>query len=204
MRKIFTQTIILSFILSVTAVSAQSPDKISIFAEVLQRRNADNPSQLVTLVPQQRTIIAEEKQLRNGKTVVLLLPLVLENQSGQELTTTISHEWFGGLHPRTDLYAAVKKQGERKEYWDVQTVHLAGELGSAAGATILPNGEQKNLMIRLNWPGTGSVPVSKLINETEAGSYKIRFCLVYTSSGKSWYLETPETVIELKASSGRQ
>src|SRR5215470_6423692 len=153
----------------------QSANTKSVFSEIIERRKAEVESLSVRIAPEKTTIASEEKKLTNGKTQVLSIPVSLENWSSDEITSTISHEWYGGIHSPTDLYAAVRVLVEGKEIWEIQQVYLEGELGSSEGVTTLLPGGKKNLLVRLNWPGTGSVSVEPLIKETDVGEHMLKF-----------------------------
>jgi hypothetical protein len=182
----------------------QSANTKSVFSEIIERRKAKVKSLSVRIMPEKTTIASEEKKLKNGKTQVLSIPVALENWFSDEITSTISHEWYGGIHPPTDLYAAVRVLFEGKEIWNVQHVYLQGELGTSEGVTTLLPGGKKNLLIRLNWPGTGSVSVEPLIKATDVGEHMLKFFLLFISAGDICYVETPEIKIQVEsASSGK-
>ena len=76
------------------------------------------------------------KRLTNGQTDVLELPIRIENHSTKTITASISHEWFGGIWPLTNLGAAVKKMDEPTERWRANAVYVSGELGIETEPTI--------------------------------------------------------------------
>ena len=99
---------LMALALMASAAFGQTVDTKSVFTEVIERRKAKVQSLSIRILPEKTTIASEEKKLTNGKTQVLSIPVSLENWSSDEITSTISHEWYGGIHPPTDLYAAVK------------------------------------------------------------------------------------------------
>ncbi len=183
-------------------VLGQNVNTKSVFSRIIESRKAPVESSLVRIMPEKTTLSSIEKQLKNGKTQVLSIPIAIENWRSDEVKSNISHEWYGGIHPPTDLYAAVKTLDyEGKEIWIAQHVYVEGELGSSAGDTILLPGEMKKLLIRLNWPGTGSVSVEPLIKETDVGEHILKFLLIFKSGEKICYVESPEIKIRVKSAS---
>jgi hypothetical protein len=126
----------------------------------------------------------------------LVLAVKVTNNSPDAVRTTLAHEWHGGLWPPTGLYASVTAAGERKDSAFVP-VYLAGEESKAPEATTLTAGQATELRLRMDWPGTGSVPARRLIES--AGTYRVQVLLVFDVAGKKQYVTSPPTKVELPA-----
>src|SRR5262245_29949431 len=126
----------------------------------------------------------------------LVLPLKITNASAGEVKTTLAHEWHGGEWPLTALYASVAPE-KGKESKPFTPVYLAGEDRDAARAVTLAAGKAIDLVLRMDWPGTGSVIADPLIKAP--GRYAVRFILVFEASGKQQYVVSAPRVVELSA-----
>ena len=133
--------------------------------------------------------------LAGGKTQVLSVPVEIRNNSHESIQTELSHEWYGGIWPPTDLLFAVKDIN-RTNTWETAPAYQVGQKDSVDNKVTLKGGESIVLQVRLNWPGTGSVPMSPLIDASTAGKYSIKFLLFFKSGKTEKYTESP--VIELE------
>ena len=135
----------------------------------------------VRLVPLQTTIQPQPHHGKNGVVPTLILPVRLENYSAQTLKFRLSHEWYGGRWPPTDLFAYLPENGS------IAPVYLAGERGSSP-PTILAPGASTRLDLRMNWPGTGSVRGAPIMDDSATGDYQLRLLLMLGTSTKSRYI----------------
>jgi hypothetical protein len=110
----------------------------------------------------------------------------------------LAHEWYGGIPPPTDLCVAVQASGAKGIFWSVGPGYQVGEEGSAISLVVLKPGESKAFDIRLNWPGTGSVPTEPLINESRVGKYSIKLLLLFKINGSEEYIESQAADIEVQ------
>jgi hypothetical protein len=115
----------------------------------------------------------------------LALQLTIANESDRDISTTLSHEWHGGEWPTTGLYAAVTR-GTEEDSLRLQPVYLFGEDPQGEGATAIAAGKEKQVELRVDWPGTGSVKTEPLIQNP--GKYSVRFALVFKVAGKEQYV----------------
>ena len=168
------------------------------FSKLLQRRPAMSSSRDIKLIAEDTRAVVREMLLTNGKTKVLSLPVAIENDSPTAITTSLAHEWYGGLWPPTDLYVAVRKESERGPVWAEGPGYLVGEKGSADSPTKIEAGKKMPIEIRLNWPGTGSVTLlSPLIKDSEPGKYTIKLLLIFKAGESTEFVESPEIEIEV-------
>ena len=140
------------------------------------------------------------KQLTNGRTDVLELPIRIENRAKETITANIAHEWYGGIWPTTDLGASVKKLGDKSNRRWPSEVFLSGELGSEEPATVWKPGESHDFVLRMNWPGTGSCPARPLINADALGKYAVCISLVFKANHSTEYVISPPMEIEVRKS----
>jgi len=75
--------------------------------------------------------------------------------------------------------------------------YLVGEKDSADSRVVLKPRETKTFDIRLNWPGTGSIPAERLIDEGKPGKYSIKFLLFFRVNGVDEYVESQPTEIQV-------
>jgi len=120
--------------------------------------------------------VAEPRAL--GQQTILSFPVRIENRSDRTITAYIANEWYGGEWPPTDLYAAVKKSGDKTASWISHEVYVAGETGRVEGYVWKP-GEVRELSLRLNWPGTGSQHGGMLLSENTPGKYSLKVFLIF-------------------------
>lgn len=133
-----------------------------------------------------------------GLLPVLSLPIAITNTSKHEMRMTLAHEWYGGIWPSTDLYVAVQPSGAKEVFWSDAPGYQVGESGSADSPVRLKPGETKTFDIRLNWPGTGSVPTEPLIDESRPGEYSIKFLLFFKLADSEEYVESQVVNIEVQ------
>jgi RNA polymerase sigma factor (sigma-70 family) len=135
---------------------------------------------------------ASVKRTKDG----LLLPVTITNRSGQDVVTTLAHEWHGGEWPSTDLYASVTPAKAAAPV-PFHPVYLAGERSESPGRTTLPPGKSLDVELRLDWPGTGSVQAAPLLRATEPGTYRVRLLLVFEAKGVRQFVAGPAEDVEL-------
>jgi RNA polymerase sigma factor (sigma-70 family) len=127
----------------------------------------------------------------------LMLPVTITNQSSEAITVRLAHEWHGGEWPTTDLYASVTPDRAAKARSFV-SVYLMGENeGKATEKTVLPAGKSLTVELRLDWPGTGSVPTTPLMEPAAQGVYEVRLLLVFEANGMAQYVAGPARQVEL-------
>ena len=149
----------------------------------------------VRITATKKTIFPVVKKLTNGERDVLELPIRIENRSSQTITADLAHEWYGGEWPETDLGAAVKCSDDKSDNWRVCDVYRSGELGSKTKATVWKPGESHDFVLRMNWPGTGSVHGQPLIDANEPGKYTVQFSLVFkTGETRQYAVSSPITI----------
>lgn len=166
------------------------------FSKLLQRRPTMSSSRNIKLIVEDTRAVVREMLLTNGKTKVLSLPVAIENDSPTAITARLEHEWYGGLWPLTDLYVAVRKEGDSGVVWIERPGYLGGEIESADSLATIEPGERRSTEIRLNWPGTGSVPISSLIEDSEPGKYMIKLLLIFKAGESTEFVESHEIEIE--------
>ena len=74
---------------------------------------------------------------------ILVLPVTIINNSALVIRTSLSHEWYGGEWPPTNLYACVEPKDRsevRARPLELSPAYRAGERGSAQGETVLEPG----------------------------------------------------------------
>jgi hypothetical protein len=86
------------------------------FSELLRWRPAASSNLNIKLTVEDTHAVVREMLLTNGKTKVLSLPVAIENDSPTAITTSLAHEWYGGIWPPTDLYVAVRKESLEDRY----------------------------------------------------------------------------------------
>ena len=126
----------------------------------------------------------------------VLLKVSLANESKEEIKTTLTHEWHGGIWPSTDLYASVTSEKEKKAR-PFHPAYLVGEDQNAPRAITLAPGKTLDIFLRMDWPGTGSVPTEPLVGAP--GKYAVKLLLVFEVEGKKQYAATSSETLELPA-----
>jgi hypothetical protein len=125
----------------------------------------------------------------------LSLPMHLVSKTPKTFKVTMAHEWHGGEHAPTDLYASVTPVDKEKPE-PFRPVYLFGEQeGKATEPLTLVGGTSLMIDLRMDWPGTGSVPATPLM--TTAGTYKVRMLMVIDVNGSRQYVVGPETTVTL-------
>lgn len=126
----------------------------------------------------------------------LALKLKITNASREEFKTTLAQEWHGGEWPLTALYATVTGAADNGTQPFVP-VYLIGENSEAARSITLAAGKAKEVELRMDWHGTGSVKGVPLIRVP--GEYLVRFALVFEVSGTEQYVVTLPQSVKLPA-----
>ena len=148
----------------------------------------------VRLVPLQTTIKPQLARGANGPYHTLILPIQLENHSDETIKAGLSHEWYGGIPPLTDLYAFLPT-GKNRAF---APVYLVGETGAAEPAILKP-GASKRLDLRMNWPGTGSCPALPIMDADHNGDYSLRFVLMLGDAKNRSYVLGQKMKIRVEA-----
>jgi hypothetical protein len=136
-------------------------------------------------------------ELSAGTTVTrdkrgLILPLKVTNASTEAIKLTLTHEWHGGKWPSTSLFAGVST-GPKGPF---APVYLAGEDPDAPSEVALAAGKSSAVELRMDWPGTGSVIATPLIQRP--GKYKIWFAAVFEVNGKREHVTSQPIEVEYK------
>jgi hypothetical protein len=164
------------------------------FAETTAGMRASADESAVTVTPKPNELSLRTVKSVNGAILMLSVPVEIKNVSQQPVTMRLNHEWYGGIPPSTDLIAAVLVKGPERATWIMAPGYQAGNHGTI-DKTVLPPGQTKRIDVRLNWPGTGSSPAERLIDETVSGTYPIRFLLFFESAGSRRFVESREVVL---------
>jgi hypothetical protein len=125
----------------------------------------------------------------------LVLSLKITNSSARQIVAHLAHEWHGGEWLSTALYASVTSSDDKKSKPFVP-VYLAGEDQRAARRINMATGKSMDVKLRMDWPGTGSVPATPLIGKP--GKYTVRYALVFEVDGKRQYVLSAPVVVEHK------
>ncbi len=161
------------------------------FSDFLTAKRARGRSYDIKITPKVTKIRARDLNLMSGRTAVLSIPIEITNSSPDEISTNISHEWFGGIEPATDLFVAALYDNTDGKFWAEARGYQVGERG-AVGRTVLQPRETKTFDVRLNWPGTGSCPATPLLDASQAGRYSIKFLLFFKVYNSEEYVETQD------------
>jgi hypothetical protein len=109
----------------------------------------------------------------------LILSAEIVNHSSEEVRTRLAHEWHGGEWPATDLYASVSHvQAERPSSFE--PVYLKGEKREEIQETRIAPGKSVAVELRMDWPGTGSVPCAPLMTPSQS-EYHVRLLMAFDS-----------------------
>jgi len=113
-----------------------------------------------------------QKRTLNGRQRVLSIPIEIVNRRPKTISSRLDHEWPGGIWPPSDLIVRARPVGKNSDWYDVPG-YLTGERDSENNVTFAA-GQRRHFSIRLNWPGTGSIPLTfPLI--PKAGIYFVQF-----------------------------
>ena len=173
------------------------------FSRVLPHMKRTRLDLRITGGAQKIRAVAEARKL--GQQAILNFPVRMENRSDRAITAYVANEWYGGEWPRTDLYAAVRKSGDKSAPWTSHEVYVSGETGHTETHTWKP-GDVHEFSLRLNWPGTGSVHGGTLLSESIPGKYSIKVFLIFRSVYDYGfeYAESPEMEVEVEAGRGAE
>jgi hypothetical protein len=166
------------------------------------------PSELNVVVYSPNPAISHVRShsvVAGGDIGVMVLSISVANRSPRPIKASLSHEWYGGLPPPTNLYACVipsHAQATYREYQgvplldfagtaEIQPAYQMGETGFDAPVIIEP-GKFISLLIRLDWHGTGSCPANPIV--WDPGIYKMRFALFFEADG-AWQYVLGEPVV---------
>jgi hypothetical protein len=123
----------------------------------------------------------------NGMTNVVGLRVDIKNRSASTISALLNHEWYGGLWPDSDIQLEVRPR-RRGSVWRRAPGFLLAERGNENNVMVGP-GNRIRVVIRLNWPGTGSIEMEPLIKKS--GEYLVRLRLSFTTNGKKRCVTTP-------------
>lgn len=136
----------------------------------------DNASKAkVFVTPLSNSLRYVRKRTLNGPQRVVSIPIKITNRRSTSITSQLNHEWPGGIWPPTDLFVRGRITS-KKSGWGDRPGYLTGEKDSKNDVHFAP-GQQRRLLIRLNWPGTGSIPIIPLISEP--GNYFVQFLFLF-------------------------
>jgi len=170
---------------------------VEVFQRELRSRTATGPNAEIVISPLRRVIKARDMNLAWGKRAVLSIPIEIRNNSAKPIQTSLSHEWYGGIWPPTDLHVVLVQTDDSHPAWS-SPAYQVGERGSADSKLTVKSGESISLDIRLNWPGTGSVPASPLISASSPGHYTIKFLLYFTEGDREMYAKSADLDIDVQ------
>lgn len=185
--------------LSISAQADGRDAKASPFASAIAETRATR-DETVRVTPKPFELSMRTVKSINGTTLTLSIPVEIWNFSPEPITMKLNHEWNGGIPPPTDITAAVLINGPEKAQWNIGPGYQVGNLGSG-DKTVLEPGQKKEIDVRLNWPGTGSIPSDPLIDETVPGTYPIRFLLMFESGGSPRFVESREVMVTVTPAS---
>lgn len=153
----------------------------------------DSRPKIVSIKPIRSSIRFRSQVLKNGSERVLSLPIEIRNLSSVSISSLLNHEWPGGIWPESELEVSVR--GLKDRDWATLPGFLAGESDVENLVKILP-GDAAQVNVRLNWSGTGSMPVFfPLIRKR--GTYLVQFRLNYWSGLAKGCVESPEFTIRV-------
>jgi hypothetical protein len=151
------------------------------------------------------TIVPSKGKSRGEDIMILALPIEIANRSQNTVEFTVSHEWYGGNWPWTDLFACVFPSlssftWEPLSDLRVGSVFQVGErIGQrrelAKRITTLKPGQSVILNLRMDWPGTGSSWTTPLMDKKVSRTYRVVMLLVFEANGRKQYAESPEMKI---------
>jgi hypothetical protein len=118
---------------------------------------------------------AKVRRTKQGQT----LSVKIVNHSAQEIAMRLAHEWHGGEWPSTDLYASATPV-QAKQPRALVPVFLKGEQQGETKLTRIAPGKSVTVELRMDWPGTGSVPASPLLSPSESES-NVRVLMLFDS-----------------------
>lgn len=177
--------VVLTLLLSELALAVPLPPGKPVLDLEFHRRLP--PSELkVTITP------AAEIYREGG---ILVLTARIRNESRTEIRTTLAHEWHGGEWPPTHLFASVTPTKDKRRRPFVP-VYLAGENSGRPRTHDLPSGEGVDVLLRMDWPGTGSVKTTPLVQET--GDYTVELLTVFEVNGRKQYATSEVKVIRVR------
>jgi len=157
----------------------------------IQNRKAERGSGVV-VQPTSSTITRTIQKSSDGvhTITVLSVRVAISNFSGEPISSLVAHEWYGGIPPPTDLQLFGRDIVKDKVYWETSPGFQVGNLGTAEPETQFKPGDTISFDIRLNWPGTGSVEMSPLIDESSPGRHTVRFVLFYKEGDSQKFVES--------------
>jgi len=143
-------------------------------------------------------IVSTIFQDSEGTRRILSVTVWITNNSPNSIRSEISHEWYGGIPVPTDFIGVVKTKGESAQAWSARPAYLAGNLGTVQNGVEFSPGQSRSFNIRLDWPGTGSVPTPPLIDPKLVGKYKIKFLLFFKVDNRQYYAVSQEFELDYR------
>ncbi len=198
MKQIFLINFICLFLFACLSqeIKESTPE---VFARVIKSKAVKQTNYNITVIPKATKISAKKlKTAINGDISVLSIPVEIRNSSSQTISMNLAHEWYGGIWGPTDLHiAALVTHWEKKLVWDERPAYQVGNLDDI-NKTILKPKESITIDVRLNWHGTGSVPIEPLIDESISSKRTIQFLLFFKTGVSEEYLLTEKFSIDVE------
>lgn len=138
-----------------------------------------------------------KKTERDGRPPILSVDLNVSNRSEKSFSSKIRHEWFGGVEPLTDLWVKVKRCVDSECSTREGEAYQVGNLDKSHDTFWRP-GDSLLFHIRLNWPGTGSVPIEPLIAHDQPGIYKLQFIMFMRIGSEEYFTESKELELNVQ------
>jgi hypothetical protein len=190
MKQIFLIPLIFLFLFPCLAqeVKESTPTE---FARLIKLKGVKLTNLDITIKPKAFKIAVRKlKTAINGDTSILSIPVEITNSSSQTISMSLNHEWYGGIWAPTDFYIASEVlDWEKKAVWDERPAYQVGNLDKTNQTVLKPN-QSITIDVRLNWHGTGSVPIEPLIDESTSGKHIIKFLLLFKTDASEEYLIT--------------
>lgn len=103
------------------------------------------------------------------------------------------------MWPPTNLYALVTPVARAGKEASFAPVYLHGERGEVIPPETIDVGQARQVTLRMDWPGTGSVYGIPLMSREKAGSYRVRLLFVYEEEGRHQYVVSPGAAVSIPA-----
>lgn len=129
-----------------------------------------------TIASRRRIEILPDAKVIRSKTGMALSVKII-NHSVHEITTRLAHESHGGEWPPTDLYASATHVQVKQEK-SLEPVYLKGKNSDKTKLTRIAPGKSVTVVLRMDWPGTGSVPAVPLLSAS-LSECNVRVLLVF-------------------------
>lgn len=163
--------------------------------QIKVRRAIAFPGRVVVRPLSKHAVSTESKR---GARPILSIEVEIRNESPKTFRSQISHEWYGGIPPPTEVLISGKLSGRDETHRLTVPAYQVGNLDTSQVVWIWMPGESRKAKIRLNWPGTGSVPSEPLIDSAKPGVYAIRFLLFLKFDDWVFYIESSEFELAIR------